>query len=696
MAGSFPWYAGRCAKRHDVIALIEVVALRSGTGWVAVENAQKLFPKSGMVEVRGVDTRSLRLGDWVVFQIAPRERMGRNSWKAVHHRRLYHFTDQSHLGTLEEVRRTLVVEGLLKLDPPGIWMVQVREGEVLQVELVRSANDTLLASGISKLQAYAFDPSSTIQMPAGDGCIELYDLEHDLLPCNTYDWSPDDKYVEEVIRALAGASDPRISDILAWLKLHVDKVTGRLSLSGTDLVGAYGSLRSGELVKRLVADRDLLSDYSKTLRADPKIAHLVESEARLIAEQERASIRAQVGTKLAQEIQDERDDRIAKLEEDLRSHERKKRAEIEEVLASHLAKAQAELERGLGARKAALDADIAELSQRLQSLASETLAVEASVSETNKEIALLREQESAATTNLDRLLAAGAALEAGVKGQASSVIIQVTRPPRAKPVAPSEMKKTIYGSALLTDVGKALMAQFVAFVVAGDVPILTGPDVDDFLLIAENLLSSGVSARLMADPTIIAFEDIWIRAGTGVPSPLAQAREFASGDRPSTMLAVVEKAERSAARFWFPSFADRARRGDLPRRLLVCVTVEDSACEEARSLLHQAIWLDVRSAIVSGAAAIAALTLSSAERRELEPGDRPTDVIEGMRASAQLINHLNVSTAIRAARVAVEASRLTSVAEAEATALAIAQLFIDKTSEDESRPKTLPRGMHSA
>ncbi|MCY0856858.1 hypothetical protein [Cupriavidus sp. D39] len=707
MTGSIPWYAGRCVRRHDVIAHIEIISRRTEDGWALVENAQKLFPRSGEVEVRGVDTRSLRSGEWVALQIASRERMGRGLWKAARHRRLAHFADLSHLGSLDDARKVLAIDGLQTSEPSGAWIIRIRDSEVVQMDLVRYGEGGLIASSTSKVLAYVFDPTAVVQMPNGVARVALYDLGQDASPSTAYDWSPEDNYVARIVRSLAGAHDPRIADVIAWLERHADEVTGRLSLNGADLAAAYEALRSGELAKRLAADQELLRAFAIALGSAPKIKGLIEAEIAMIAAEERGAIRACAQLELAEEIQDSRRERLSALDAELRTREDEARTELERLLAAQLAavdetlaerreKGSAEINRSIGLQRAALDSTVAELTQVRDTLAEEVRELEPMVRELSTELASLRESEAEAAVNLDRLLAAATTTGALPKGNSAESLVPIPAPSRSRIVAASDMWQAIRRCALLTDAGRTLMEQFLALTLAGDVPILTGPEVADFLLIAESMLSSGASARLVADPTVLSFEDLWMRAGLGVLTPLGQALKLTGGDNPVTLVAVIEKAEQSGSRFWFPALADRARRGGLPRRLLICTTVEDETCEEAKVLLSQGVSLDMRSVINEGAAAIAALALSESEHREFDPGEWMTDVTEGMRATATIADRLDIARGIRAARAAAEASRLAPVDESQAHSLAIANLFVKKSAGDRPALSILQQGKSSA
>jgi hypothetical protein len=679
------WYAGRCAKRqeHDAAVMIEVVSRQEACGWRLIENAQKIFPKAGEVELRASDSKSLRQNEWVAFQLAPSK--GKR-WSASVYRKLPRFADLSQLGSVDEVHRVLAIKGFPTIDQGGPWLIRVSESEVIKVDVRRSGDVTLLSPANVKVSAYKFDPACVIEMPNGSDCTILYDTGRNPSPIATYDWSPDVAYASRVVRSLSLATDPHIADVIASLEKHAEEASGRLTANSADLVAAHEALRSGELAKRLAEDRQQLQAYVQALQADPKIMSLIKTETATIAEKERGQIHAKLQKRLEQEVQSMRRSCAMAVEEEVQALGEQKRAELDAALATRLKEIaakldaqrkedEAKLNRELGSRKVLLEEQITSFTKQRNALQDEVESLTATAAGLTAQVATLREQEGAAAAELDRLLAAAKAVPQPRAEISHKAMVPLRHPTERKIVPIQMVRKAIDACPLLSTSGKALMEQLVALTLAGEVPVLVGREVGDFLWIAESLFSNGSSARLEADPTLITYEDVWVRAGIGAPTPIAQALEMAQGENPFGTLAVIERAERSGARFWFPALADRARRGDLPRHFLLCVTLEDESCEEAKALLSDAVRLEVNHAFVSGAAAIAVAMLGLSPHSELDPGERPTNMSRGMQAATSVAQKLGIAKAIRAARAATEMASLAPDPEAQALASALAGLF---------------------
>jgi hypothetical protein len=219
------------------------------------------------------------------------------------------------------------------------------------------------------------------------------------------------------------------------------------------------------------------------------------------------------------------------------------------------------------------------------------------------------------------------------------------------------------------------MRQVTALMLAGEVPILVGDERDDFLRIAECLLSSADGVRIEADPTLITFEDLWARVGDGAATALVEAVALAGGETARTVLAVVAGCERSGARFWLPALANRARRGLLPRRLLICATMSDRDTEESEHLEASAIILRIDGAINVAARGLAPLALNANCWRDFEPEPRPEWLTEEVAALVSSEPSLAVDSALRAARAVAEARALARKGEADQAASDMIALF---------------------
>lgn len=533
MAAITPWYAGRCVRRNDMIAHIEVVAHKTDACWELVDTPRRLFPKMGEVEMRHLDSLPLRQGEWIAFQVVPSDRKGQ--WRATRAHRLYAYHDLYQVQSLDEVRRILTIEGLPADNLPGTWMVRTHDEQVLQVELVRSGDNTLVISKNTTLPTHSFDLDAVVSIPTGTGNEVLYELDPDSKACHIYDWTPEKGYIERVIRWISGANSTQMTQVATWLQQHADDRTNHVAANPNDVLAVQHALRSGELAKRLATEQTVLRELAKTLASDSRIANFVEQEMKAILEEERNTIRVELETQLAEEAESQRSLRATEIDAEFKTYANKLQADLaqqleldqrkaEETLTLYQSAQTAEIERILGEqlasleqKKEALEQAWSGLSLRRNALTSELEVMEAQASDLKTSISDLEVQKSQGTVELEALKATAASVG---RRLASTAIVPFHRPDTAKVWTCAEAGQIIKDCQLLTDDGKKLMEQFLALVLAGETPLLIGPDVADFLLIAESLIASGRSARLEADPTVLTFEDLWVRAGTGLPTLL--------------------------------------------------------------------------------------------------------------------------------------------------------------------------------
>jgi len=666
MANNVVWYAGRCVKRteHDKAAHLEAVAQLVDGKWRLIENPDVLFRHMNDVELRAVDARQIKVSDWAAFTIGSKGSRAK-SWPATAHRRLHRYMDLSYLGSAEQVHRVLVGDGVQTKHPSGIWIVRCAENEVLQFELRQSGDVAHFAAGNGKVPAYHFDPEAVVRMPGPDGEIELYDLRG-TSPVNYYDWAPDDAFALRVVQAAAHAGDPRARDLVSWLELHARKLEGLLSLNPSDFAAANEALRSGKLAKRLAADQALLRTFVNELAAEERVGALIKESAERIAEQERARARAQAEMEAKREMEAARKHRLAALESELERVAEELRTHADAELQRLRAEADEELRRTVGARAEAMEKLANEMDMRCKALGVDAAKLEAVVEERRQKIESLRVEAAEVQASIDALRGEAAVTAdklAAEQSRFEAIRLRCPLPgPKraAKPLALERVGTELEASKLLSANGKVLMAHFLALVLAGEVPVLCGAEVDDFLLVAEIMFAGGRSVRMEGDPTIITFEDLWIRAGTDLRTALGQALATAAGaeGEPRTTLAVIERAERSGARFWYPTLADRAQRGDLPRRLLICMTIEDHECDEVAEILRHTVRLEVNDALAPSAAIPLAMAASTGTATELDPGVTRADVALGAPAVTTVAAALGSARCARAMRAAAEAKRM--------------------------------------
>ncbi|WP_236032481.1 hypothetical protein [Pseudomonas schmalbachii] len=665
---------------------VKVIAIRSQEGWSLLDNPQKVFPKSGEVEIRLRTASEHHPEDWVCFQIAYKEPRGK--WKASTFRRLTPFLDLQGIGNLDALRSRLTEEGVDGPDRPGAWAIRYSEDRIIMLALMRSPDNRYRMATGSSFYVYAYESELLHRIPSSAGEILLYEGKRGAECLDELDWSPDEGYIKRIVRAMAGAHDPSAEAVIRWLKRHANEATHQVGTSPDDRLAAQQAARSGGLAKRLLADKELLGEVTDLLLADARMRAHLENEIQAIAEQERESIRDSLKNELAQEIVTLREESLSAVDIELKKLETEQsealKSQFKEqtrsqmlAMEGRIAARQAELEVELEARRKNLLQDLDVLTAQREAQRGEQERVNAEIETGYRTLADLKVCEAVAVEEIERLKEDAASIQVPKSVRLESALR--FNPPQSVPtLGVGDMVQAIEGCILLTPVGKERMMHFFALLLAGELPVLYGEGAQDFLIAAETLLSSGRSVRLEADPTVITFEDLWLRAGTQLATSLTHGLELARASEPATVLAVIESAERSGARFWLPALAERARRGELPRRFFVCATVEDGDCEEARAIRSHSPWLQVSGTIAPSAPALAPMALAPTNVRQLDPGERPQDLTPAMTAVAPLVHQLTLANALRLARTATEWIRLNQGARYEQTPAALSELFMNQ------------------
>ncbi|WP_437871014.1 hypothetical protein ACSD7O_17445 [Methylorubrum extorquens] len=668
-------YVGRSGRGRDASALVTPVAERSDDGaWSALADVRALFPKQGQIEVRGIVANSLREGDWVAFGSVPNDRHGSSaSFRASSPRRLTPFLAAG--GEVSpEGRRRLVVEAGLEAGSAGDWSVQVSPEAFVRVKLQQGEDGRFRASGpdLASLTLWRLTPDLVLDLGAEHAAPRLCDHQRaEQLP-GTVNWSRDDEYIRMAAAALGPERrGPDIAALLAWaLSQHTDVLTGRVStLAGADAGTLTEIERAGTLSRRLASERELLNLFRAGLMSDPSVKELIDQAAADAAEATRPALEGAVRAEIEREMAAERAaaheqvralivgleaEEIAALEarctaeaakrdEELAEARRKGMEAVEAATAERLREAEAAAA-GMDARRASLTGEVEELEGRRQGLAAS--------------VAALAEEERSKLEIVERLVKAGEDAAALRKPMAAPAVLAPwpSGSGNERRLGLRDLAGLAEEAGLLSPPGMETFLRVAVLVEAGEVPILHGPDTGGFLEVAGRLMATGRVARLYADPTLITFDDLWARAGSGVPTPLAVA--LASAAEGSTALGVVERAERSGARFWYPQLADAARQGRLPAALIPLVTVAEPKSEEAAAVAAEGPLVAVEGIFADGAAAVAPLVFAelAAAPAAFAKGSCEPDPGEAAKFLRKHAAGLDLPAAIRLSRIHAAAS----------------------------------------
>jgi predicted transcriptional regulator len=678
-------FCGVCVRLRDGMAHLEVRGqFEDGSTRDVSQSSYGLFPPHGQVELRSDPAAPVARGDWFAFRAEPFGPPTNIKFRAVDSSRLLPFEDMANVADVGAVRRLLIDEGRI-IDFPGPRYVRIGEREMVLVDMRQGADGRWRVdpeADLWKLPVWEFKPALCLIVCDGAKEISVIDPRAGLRQIGTVMWSSDADLLRKLIAAMRDKSHEeddvrsKFTDAVLQLAAQLES-RAETSGAGIDFFLAQRVQRLREVAATLRGHPDVLQEYFDFLRQDPEVKALIEQKMAAAVETEiarqRAAIRETLTQELDREIENERARRKAELEKSIGELETDsmneldrrladRSAEVDRKVAEHEAQGLDELGRTLGAKRSALEADLSSLADRDSALEAEIAEQEKTKHILHAELRDLDEQQQRAIATVERWTSIASAASALGNGPASSAGFRTSVPapdragdPAPRQLRPEEFRAAVADCHLLTDAGKDALVQIAASMLAGEVPLLHGQECDDFIEIVQSFVAGGRHFRLEADPTIISFDDLWIRPGTQVATPLRQAVDDATG----TQLCVISKADLSGARFWYPPLADRARRSELPTHLLFCATLKDPKSEEAMEIIKTGLSFEATGLIAPKASVAAPLVLTgpTAEIFELHIENRSFDLAPAVGVLGTIAARLGICDAERIARI-FAASRL--------------------------------------
>jgi len=667
-------FVGRLARRQGSYGAVSVVGRVADGGIDVISAPKRLFPRDGTVETHGVAHAGLAIGDWVEFDVARNQRPRAPEYKAVHLRPIPRYAVLPD-GTEANYRAMLTVEGWRGDRRPGLWALRISDDRVLVVELESREDGALGIPRKSARQVNWWDyHENLVVAPPINGQDEEIYLCTSGDPSGAYDWSDETDYVAQVIRSLSDVNDPHLTDLISWLEMHHEEQTGRIFAGTIDHDAAQASLRSGELAERLRADRELMRSYLDAALQNEDVREAVAEWAREGNGVEAERLRSELTREIADErtrLTDELNDEIKRKKKEALGRVEAEAAALADQHLQALAAREREAEdkfsakvRELGdrfnERKADLERDIGQQTNALEVAREATRTATSELEQVRAETDEARSRLRDVSVEVDRLLEIADRLTApsNISGPTAMPAAGIVRQFPERPTVPAHEKgRAIAENLLLSEKGKEQLLRLTVLMLAGEVPLLTGPDVEDFLRIAEALLCPGRLVVVDADPTFISVDDLWSRPGGGAPTLVAAAAAAAPS---GAVVVVIRGIERSGARFWLPTLSDMMRGGGLPRGLLICCTVADREHEEIAALPGVAPLINVEGAFVEGAFAVASTVLSpeTLELTVLDPGASADDLSPANQIMPRLGFQPSLGQALRAARIFAAARAL--------------------------------------
>lgn len=690
-------YFGVCVRLRDGSAYLEVRSQSDGDSIRDLSHSShNMFPPQGEVELRANPATPVGRGDWMAFGVESFGPPGHTKFRTVEACCLLPFEDLTDIGDAESIRCLLVEDGRAE-DFPGPRYVRIGESEMVRVDAKQGRDGrwrVLHETDLSALPVWGYRPELRLTMNDGARTVIVVDTRSAFRQIGSTNWSSDAEVIRRIIGGMRAKTDSddsaRRQFADAMMRYAEQLERGAESSTGTlDPFAAHKILRFRRVGSVLRERLDVLQEYFDFLREDPAVKELIERKIAAAVQEEAATQRTSIARSLAFELdremadirarrQSELENSIAELGtemmEDLERRSAAHAAEVDSRIAEREAQGLAEIEQALGSKRAALEIEVSALEDRRATLATETATLEKGGNALKAELQSLSEQQNRATEIVERWTSVAAALGAGAETFAvtrtSIPALECVRDRPPQSLRFGEFEGAVAGCSLLTDAGKEMLMRLAALMIAGEVPLLHGPECDDFIEIAQSLISGGRNARLEADPTVISFDDLWIRPGTQVATPLRQAIAEASGESPSTQLCVISKADRSGARFWYPALADKAHRTELPPRFLVCATLKDAESDETAEFASTGILLEAKDLIAPKASTVAPaiLTGPNAKIFELHVETRQTDLTPAVQLLASIGFPLGIRESQRIARIFIAAGALMKPAQAEALA----------------------------
>jgi hypothetical protein len=714
-------YFGVCTRLRDGTACVEVRGQFDGSAVRDLsQSSRNLFPPHGEVELRPGPTQPVHRGDWIAFGAESHGPPGHLKYRAVYVCNLPLLEDLTAIGDPEAIRRLLVEEGLAE-SAAGWRYLRIGECEMVRVTIAQDPDGFWRASAepdVSRLPIFECRPELCI--PANDGAkpVTLLDARLPFRQIGTTNWSSDADVLRKIIAAMrdkTDADDTARRQFADALSRYADQLEPNAPAAdrGFDPFAARRILRFHRIASVLRERQEVLQEYLDFLKSDPEVKALIDGQIAAAVEQQAAAqrdaLREVRELELDREIGELRAKRQFELEKsigelgtemmsDLEKRADARSAEIDRHIAELEKQGLAELEASLGARRASMQDEVRTLEERRSALASETAGLQKTRDALGTEIRGLTEEQNRATEIVERWTSVAAALGTA----ADSFAVTRTSVPAPEPATgpspqrlrASDLEQAVAACSLLTDAGKEMLTRLVALMVAGEIPLLHGGECEDFIEIARSLVSGGRLARLEADPTIISFDDLWIRPGTQVATPLRLAAADAAGEAPRNSLCMISRADLSGARFWYPALADRSGRGQLPPGLLICATLDDPESEESSAFAKSAILLEAKDLIAPKAATVAPAMLAGPRAKlfDLEVVARPTDLTGAVAPLASMGITLGIRDAERVARIFAAAGMLMKAAQAEELARSAALRFSGIAPSAASGGNVIPLG----
>jgi hypothetical protein len=585
-------------------------------------SSHNLFGNNGEIEVKSARP-AVKVGDWVLARPALEGPPKRQRYVASTGRRLLPFEDLSGLYAPEAARRLLVETG--RQDGfAGDKVFRIGASDVIEVRMTISADGRSRIGqpmDLKALPVWPYQAGRHIRVPTPAGLVDLFAWDGTASQNGVVNWCSDLEFVRQVIGSFAdtGADDGVLSQAATVLSGHVEKLESKLS-KAEQLDPRVGQeiMRSRKLAELLKSREDMLNDFMNVLSSDPEVrAQLAERTEQIAQEAAGTRIEALARDRTAAlqaDLEERRSHRQAELDETLRDLEATELSAMTARLKSVEDSALAEI----STKKTELEAAVSLLTERRAEIIAQSVAEGDRVAAAQKRLLDVEKELASRKEEIDRIIR----MESVLQDRKSEPVVSDkpripgfrTADPPAGPIAVGDLPAWVEDCKMLSAAGKAQFLRALTAVCAGGLPVLTGDQTDDFIGLLAAAIAGGSFVSFDCDPTIITFDDLWVRPGSGSSTALGEA--LADCDEAGTIrFCVIRNVDRAAAHLWLDTLADKLRRREIPDNMLVCLTFAGAPGEAVAEAVKRLPAIDT-SGSIEKAAVIAALTRSADERLE--------------------------------------------------------------------------------
>jgi hypothetical protein len=617
---------GTCTRTQNASSFVEVKAQSvDGTIIDVSSTSHNLFGNSGEIEVRSARP-AIKQGDWVLARPVLDGPPKRQRYVAATGKRLLPFEDLSSLYAPEAARRLLVETG--RQDGfVGDKIFRISLSDIIEVRMALSADGRSrisLPEDLTALPVWSFLGGRHVRVPTQSGIIDLFARNSGSSQSGFVNWCSDVAFVRQVIGSFAdgGATDDILKRAAEFLAAHSEALERKLSK--TELLDpriGQEIMRARKLAELLKSQDDMLKDFLGVLQGDPEIKKQLDDQieefAKATVEAQREVLLRDMTASFEREFEERRRHNEAELNETLRDLETTTLADMEARVSSA---EQASLS-AIAAKRSDLEEAVAFLNAEYAAVSERAAVEEQRISQAQESLQALDAVLMERKEEVDRLVRIQALIDSS-QSRPERRKAFVPRPRHAatpaQGIALEQVPEWVASCELLSPDGKSKFLRVVASICAGGMPVLTGRPTDDFVEVLAALLGDGSFVSFDCDPTVISFDDLWMRPGTGSPTVLGEALEECE-DAANIRFCVIRNIDRSAAQVWIKTLSDKLRRREIPPNMLLCLTLADASSPGVEQVLMGLSVFDT-SASVNKTSALTALSLRGPKAIERQLG----------------------------------------------------------------------------